>query len=85
MWYGSIDHIQNFVISPLLVKLLGHTTRNIYYLDDFLVLKTTRFDLKVTFSNRASCIILFLKLYQFEYHVVNVRFHDFIEAEVIFY
>ena len=63
---ASVNYVQYFVMSPLLVELLDKTARNVDDLDNSFALKMARFDLEVLHSIRA--IIVGHNL--FEYHFI---------------
>ena len=75
MWNTGINHVENLVMSSLLIKFLDETGRNVYNLDNCFFLKTARFDLEVTRILRASTV----NRDQFIYLFVKVSFHDTIQ------
>ena len=79
MWNTSINNVEDFVLSPLLVELMDDSAGNINYLNDSHVLETTRSNLEVLFFNFGGIV----KLDQFEYRVTIIWFHDFAQSETI--
>ena len=66
MRYASINYVQYFVMSPLIVELLDKTGRNVDDLDNRFALEMARFDLEVTHSFRA----IIAGYNQLEYHFI---------------
>ena len=72
MWNASIDHVEDLIMSTLLVKFLDNATRDINNLNDCFVLMMTRFYFEVAFLSW-----LVAMFDQFKYHFVSVSLHYF--------